>query len=296
MPKLNMKILLSAILLGGAIYTFFSVKFPQVKDVKFTRVDSFANNKYYGTGIVKISNTNSLQVACKNVSFDLFYKKQLISVGVSQQDFTLKDKDDTDVPVSFIILVDSLLDYANEILEQDSVEVLSEVRGNFTALNFKMEHKQKIQFPTKEITNGLVSAVAKNSFKLKDPKVKSLNFETTQLGVTLLLKNSFPVDLNIEKAEFDVFMRANKKDKISEWGQPNKLIIPSGKDTALSTTLIIDNMRAGSGMLEKMLSKKLDFFIVGTVTVSYNGTNLAVPVELHLGLNPLTGDIIVIES
>lgn len=296
MRKLVMKLLLAAFLLGGAIFAFSSFKYPQVTNIKISRIDSFADNKYYGSGSVKILNSTYLKLSAKNVKFDLYYKDRIISSGQSQQDFLLKSKNETDVPVRFVVLIDSLIEFANEILNQDSVELTSEVRGNFTALNFKLEHKEKIKISAKEITNGIISATAKNSFKLKDPIIKNIKFEKTELGITLVLKNNFPFELIIDKANFDVFLKSNSSAKVSDWELPNRLMLPSGSDTSISSMISINNMRAGSGLFEKMLSRRLDFYISGFVAVNYDGNILNIPVKQHLGLNPFSGEVEVIED
>lgn len=87
----------------------------------------------------------------------------------------------------------------------------SQVKGSFTSFNFQIEHKQKIKLSTKEIINGLVENSAKNSFKLANSKVKSIKLESTELTTNLELKNTFPFDLIIENADFNVYMEKNEK-------------------------------------------------------------------------------------
>jgi LEA14-like dessication related protein len=291
-----MKILVGLVIVGSTIYTCATFKVPEVTGVQLSGMDSLKGNKYYGRGVVKIKNTNSIQISSKNVSFDLFYKNRLITTGESQENFTLKSNDVTPVPVSFAVLIDSLVEYANEILKLDSVEMNSQVKGSFTAFNFQIEHKQKIKLSSKEIINGLVENSAKNSFKLTNPKVKNLKLESTELTINLELKNTFPFDLIIEKADFNVYMNENEKNKVSNWGLSNKIKLEPKKDTLINTSIIVNNLEAGVGMLEKLMSKKLDFYISGTVSIDFKGNIINIPIRQHLALNPLTGEISTIEK
>jgi LEA14-like dessication related protein len=259
-------------------------------------MDSLINDQYYGRGTVKIKNSNTVSITSKFMKFNLFYKNKLITNGESQDNFTLNSREITSVPVRFTILIDSILRYANEIFSQDTIELNSHVKGNFTALNFQLEHKQAIKLSSKEIINGLIASSAKNSFKLLNPKVKTIKLESTELSVDFALKNTFPFDLDIDKADFNVYLKENGKSKVSDWELENKIKLKTNTDTLIKTNILINNIQTGTGMLEKLISKKLDFYLIGTVGINFKNELIKLPIRLHLALNPISGEISSIEE
>jgi hypothetical protein len=296
MWKLTMKIIFSIIIISSTIYTCATFKIPQVISVSLIGMDSLINDQYYGRGTVKIKNSNTVSITSKFMKFNLFYKNKLITNGESQDNFTLNSREITSVPVRFTILIDSILRYANEIFSQDTIELNSHVKGNFTALNFQLEHKQAIKLSSKEIINGLIASSAKNSFKLLNPKVKTIKLESTELSVDFALKNTFPFDLDIDKADFNVYLKENGKSKVSDWELENKIKLKTNTDTLIKTNILINNIQTGTGMLEKLISKKLDFYLIGTVGINFKNELIKLPIRLHLALNPISGEISSIEE
>lgn len=296
MRKLNMKLIFSIIIISSTIYTCAKFKIPHVISVSLIGMDSLINDQYYGRGTVKIKNSNTVNITSKFIKFDLFYKNKLITNGESQDKFTLSSRETTSVPVRFTILIDSILGYANEIFSQDSIELNSHIKGNFTALNFQLEHKQAIKIASKEIIDGLIASSAKNSFNLSNPKVKIIKLESTEISVDLTLNNRFPFDLNIEEVEFKVFMKEDGKNKVSDWKLQDKIKLKSDRDTLIKSNILINNIQAGAGMLEKLMSKKIDFFLIGTVVIKFKNKLIKLPLRFHLALNPITGEISTIEE
>lgn len=290
------KILFGFIILGIISFTCTEIKTPVVTGVKFVALDSFVNGKYYCTGTVNVLNPGAIQISSKNVVFDLFYKKKIVTTGEAQENFVLKPDKEVTVPVKFAILVDSLLDNANEILSKDTVEFNSVVKGNFTVLNFKLEHEQTVKIPVSSIINGLASQKAKEGFKIKNPKVKKIGIETTTITMDVAIKNDFPIDLFIQNLDFSVYAKKDEKNKVSNWGVDKKFSIPAMKDTLIQSEVIIDNSLAISNIFERLASKKLDFYVVGTVTLSYKNNPIKIPVRQHLEINPLTGEITIVED
>lgn len=90
--------------------------------------------------------------------------------------------------------------------------------------------------------------------------------------------------------------RKTKKNKVSDWGLSNKIKLEPNKDTVINTIIIVNNLQAGFGMLEKLMGKKLDFYISGTVSIDFKGNTINIPIRQHLALNPLTGEISTIEK
>ena len=291
-----MKLIFSIIIISSTIYTCAKFKIPHVISVSLIRMDSLINDQYYGRGTVKIKNSNTVNITSKFIKFDLFYKNKLITNGESQDKFTLSIRETTSVPVRFTILIDSILGYANEIFCQDSIELNSHIKGNFTALNFQLEHKQAIKIASKEIIDGLIASSAKNSFNLSNPKVKIIKLESTEISIDLTLNNRFPFDLNIEEVEFKVFMKEDGKNKVSDWKLQDKIKLKSDRDTLIKSNILINNIQAGAGMLEKLMSKKIDFFLIGTVVIKFKNKLIKLPLRFHLALNPITGEISTIEE
>ncbi len=296
MCRIMKKLLFGFIILGVVSFTCTEIKTPVVTNVKFVGLDSFVNGKYYCRGTVNILNPGAIQISSKNIVFDLFYKGKIVTTGEAQEDFVLKPDKEVTVPVKFAILVDSLLVDANEILSKDTVEFNSLVKGNFTVLNFKLEHEQKVKIPLSSIINGLASQKAKEGFKIKNPTVKKIGIETTTINLDVALKNDFPIDLLIEKIDFSVYTKKDEKNKVSSWVVDKKFNIPSLKDTVITTDLIIDNSQAVSNILERLASRKLDFYVVGSVIINYKNNPIKIPVRQHLEVNPLTGEITIVED
>ncbi|MBM3431831.1 MAG: LEA type 2 family protein [Bacteroidetes bacterium] len=296
MRKIVVKILISSLFLAGVLYTCGGIKVPEVTGIELTGMDSFADGKFYGQGIVTIKNNNSIQIASKNVEFDLFYRNKQVSSGETQENFVLKGKQATRVPVRFAIMVDSLLEYANEILGKDTVEFNSKVTGNFTALSFKISHKQVIKLPTKTLISGLVGQLAQEGVKISNPGVEKFTLQKTTLTFDLNVKNTLPFDLVITECHFDVLNKEDATNSSGEWELTDVVTIPPDTDTLINSKAVVNNFQAATDILGNVMKRKLDFYIDGYAMIDYKGSSIKIPLKQHLVFNPLTGEIRVQED
>jgi hypothetical protein len=91
-------------------------------------------------------------------------------------------------------------------------------------------------------------------------------------------------------------LKENGKSKVSDWELENKIKLKTNTDTLIKTNILINNIQTGTGMLEKLISKKLDFYLIGTVGINFKNELIKLPIRLHLALNPISGEISSIEE
>ena len=282
--------------LGFLSATCGEMLMPTVTNVEFVGLDSFSNGRYHGRGRASIRNHGVVSIASKKVEFELYYGGRVVTTGSAQENFTLKGNSETVVPVRFAILIDSLVPGIDEILSKDSVEFDTHMRGSFTALDFNLEHKQKIKLPVRSMINGLVAEKAKNAVKIRNPSLQRVTVESTTIGFEVGFSNGFPFELRIDSIDFSVYSRREMKDKVGSWNIDKGFVLPSTRDTVLRSELLIDNSRAFSSILDRLSTRKMDFYVFGHITMEYERRHFKVPVMQHLILNPLTGEIHTVQD
>lgn len=296
MRKISMKIVIPLLALVSLGSLYFLVKVPTVEGIRSFSVDSLDQNTYWGRAEVIVKNENSVSVTSRDLKFTLTYMDKLIAKGFSEGAIEFKKKQENIAPLRFALYLDSLSDDVEKILEGDSVRLKANIEGSFTTFQFKMRFEDSVFLRTASITEGLVQQAFKGKgVKLTNPRVGKINLDYTDLKLDLLIHNNFPTNVGITGVKLSLYSDEEKEERVSKWESTDSIFIEKYSDTSIVAAWEIDNLKMGASIFSKLLTRKLEFYMAGTLSLLINDRSMKIPVKSRLMINPLSGEVTIID-
>lgn len=274
-----------------------TVKVPRIVSIDTLRIINDENNVLSLESTVSIENTNHIDISGNELKFNVFYKNSNLGIGICDEKFNLKSKVITQVGISFQLYLDSIPEELRlKLFEMDSIPLTMQI--SFQGI-LGINHSKDGEFylKMKDLQSALISSYLSDSgFELKDLKLESTNMNTTKFAGNLVLDNKLPLTLTLKKSEVFIFNLRKGGMKIGNFDIDENLKLNKDTTAYIPVQITIDNMKAASTSLDKVLAGTLDYFAIGNVLVSFHDKDFKIPIDIHFVYYPLSSKVKILEE
>ncbi len=274
-----------------------AITVPRIVSIDSINLTNDENNVLSLESSVSIENANRIDIAGKDLKFNVYYQNSNLGSGICDEKFNLDSKAITPIPINFELFLDSIPeDLRMKLFEMDSIPLTMQI--SFQG-KLGMHHSKEGEFYLKlsEIQSALISSYMSNSgFDLKDLKMESTNMNTTKFSGNLSFENKLPFSLTIKNSDVYIFNLRKGGVKVGDVDITDNLIIEKDSTAAIPSKMIVDNLKAASTGFGKVLSGNLDYFAIGNVLVTIHELDFKIPIDVHFVYYPLSGKVKILEE
>lgn len=288
-------VMLSLILLS--FIGFNTIETPTLSGIKALKINTYQSGVFGGDAEIEIENKNWFQITCKKISFQLDYKGHVFATGNLVNPVVLEKKSVSLMPIAFTFYLDSLNGDLKEFLMQDSIKVTNTINGKFSILSISINETQDIWIKPNDIINEtLRSNFEKKETGINDINIKAITPQKTSVEIKLNFPNEFPVDINLNKLSAGFYSDKECKNKVGDWINDEKKIIPKDSIANFNGLVEFDNLQSGLSGIAKILSGSLDYYFKGYTLIELDKREIMVPLFQHFLINPLNRKVTILKN
>ncbi len=270
---------------------------PRIVSIDTIKLINDENNVLSIESTISIENTNRIDIAGKDLNFNVFFQNCKLGTGICDEKFNLNSRAVTHIPINFQIFLDSIPeDLRMKLFEMDSIPLSIQI--SFQG-KLGIHHSKESEFYLKisDLQSALISSYLSNSgFDLKDLKVESTNMNTTKFSCFLTFENKLPLSLMVKKSEVYIYNLRKGGIRVGDVDIAENLNMEKDSTANIPAKMNVDNLKAASSAFGKVLSGTLDYFAIGNVLVTIHELDFKIPIDIHFIYYPLSGKVKILEE
>jgi hypothetical protein len=243
-----------------------------------------------------IENSNSFSIAGNDLSFKIFYKEVSIGSGLCPMEFELTSKSVSSVEANMTLYIDSIPENLRmELFEMDSItlNVHMSYKGKF---GLKHQKESEVKLSLMMIQDAVIQSYLPTSgIKLDDLTLTSSSSSQSVFSGNCKFLNTLPADITVLQSDINIYSDLNKSTKVGKLIMKDTISVISGQANNIPCRIDVDNFKAMSVGLGKMMNGSLDFYAIGPVHFKMIGNDYKIPLAIHFSYNPLTSKITILE-
>lgn len=274
-----------------------AITIPRIVSIDKFQLTNDENNILSLESTVSIENTNRIDIAGKDLKFNIFFQYSKLGTGICDEKFNLNSKAVTPVSINFQLFLDSIPeDLRMKLFEMDSIPLVMQI--SFQG-RLGMHHSKEGEFYLKisDLQSALISSYLSNSgFDFKDLKVESTSMNATKFSGSLIIQNKLPLSLIVKKSEVYIYNLRKGGVRVGDVDVAENLNIEKDSTANIPTKMNVDNLKAVSTGFGKVLSGSFDYYAIGNVLVTIHELDFKIPIDIHFIYYPLSGKVKILEE
>lgn len=287
---------LISILFCGTLLSCQAITLPVIKKVDSLKIEYIDNSQANFDLILSIENLNRLSISGKDLSFHIIYQNVIIGSGKCPDDFELSSDAISQVPAQMVLYLDSIPENLRlKLFEMDSIPL--EIQLGFQG-NLGMKHQKESEFilPILMVQDAIIhSYISSSEINLSELSLSSSNASTSLFTGKCSFLNTLPADIHLQSSEINIYSDLKKTAKVGSLEISDTIAIRHDELVTIPCSMTLDNIKAMSISLGKILSGSLDFYAIGPAQIEMLGKAYKIPVSVHFSYNPMTSKITILE-
>jgi hypothetical protein len=182
-----------------------------------------------------------------------------------------------------------------ELFEMDSItlNVHMSYKGKF---GLKHQKESEVKLSLMMIQDAVIQSYLPTSgIKLDDLTLTSSSSSQSVFSGNCKFLNTLPADITVLQSDINIYSDLNKSTKVGKLIMKDTISVISGQANNIPCRIDVDNFKAMSVGLGKMMNGSLDFYAIGPVHFKMIGNDYKIPLAIHFSYNPLTSKITILE-
>lgn len=278
-----------------ALVLIFTFKKPQFLKLENVQINHFSQDSINISSDVKFSNNNFYSIKGKNLLINTYYEDILLAKSIIEE-LNLNAKKISITKNTVDLSLSQLSKKWNHFIEKDSIELESEIVGNFGPLNFNYETQFKYTIPSKLIIENFIAQVLqKQSFKIQNFRLEKLSLKEWNWNFDVYIKNHNSFNIELKKIDIDVFADENGSIKVGSWNlNDSKIILKEGENQLISGFLKTTLLGSVGTLLSKIKDPNLIFYIHSKIEVAINNHIFKIPYRIKAKVDPITKKVYIV--
>jgi len=273
-----------------------AITVPVIKKVDSLKIESIENTQAHIEMILSIENPNGISIEGKDLRFDILYQNVLIGSGTCPESFELKNKVTSQVPAQMTLFIDSIPEQLRmKLFEMDSI--LLNVQLSFQGkLGLKHHKESEFKLPVLMLQDAILqSYMPASGIKLDELTLTSSSSSQSIFSGKCSFFNSLPADIQVFHSDIKIYSDRKKTTKVGQLILNDTISVVSDQTNFIPCKILIDNFKAMSVGIGKMMNGSLDFYAIGPVQIQMLNKEFKIPLSIHFSYNPMTGKVIILE-
>lgn len=287
---------LSFILFTSLLFSCQAITVPVIKRIDSLKLESIDNAQANLMMTLTIENSNSFSISGNDLSFKILYQEMSIGSGFCPMEFELKSNTEVQLDANMIIYIDSIPENLRMALfEMDSI--LLTVQLNYQGkLGLKHQKETEVKIPMMMIQDAVIQSYLPTSgIKLDELTLTSSSTTQSVFSGNCTFLNTLPANITVLQSDINIYSDLNKSTKVGKLIMNDTISIVSGQTNNIPCKIDVDNFKAMSIGLGKMMNGSLDFYAIGPVHFEMMGNDYKIPLAIHFSYNPVTSKITILE-
>lgn len=273
-----------------------AITIPVIKRIDSLKLESIDNGQANLIMTLTIENSNSFSISGKDLSFKILYKEVSIGSGFCPMEFELKSKSVSRLEANMILYIDSIPEnFRMGLFEMDSISlnVHLSYQGKF---GLKQQKESEVKLSMVMIQDAVIQSYLPTSgIKLDGLTLTSSSTTQSVFSGNCTFLNTLPANITILQSDINIYSDLNKTSKVGKLKMIDSISIITGQANNIPCSIYVDNFKAMSIGLGKMMNGSLDFYAIGPVQIEMLGKAYKIPVSVHFSYNPMTSKITILE-